>query len=208
MTKKTRKNSKSQLLAYRCLTKSQLGEIISAFQSNGNQKSEVVKRIEEERIQLDGVDQSIQIETKFVTPKYNQDAGLYINYKKNNNKVMHYSLHLCPRNVETTLGPKHFKQNLQTQGQKQARTVDVYPDPSDPNKVVFMLGDKVGENLNDPYKQEAEVVVKVLNEIWNKRPNNQQSQTKQYHPGLNTVYANMQNVLRKHNKTRRRMEKS
>jgi hypothetical protein len=206
MTKKTRKNSKSQLLAYRCLTKSQLGEIISAFQSNGNQKSEVVKRIEEERMQLGSVDQSIQIETKFVTPKYNQDAGLYINYKKNNNKVMHYSLHLCPKNVETTLGPKHFKQNLQTTQQRQARTVVVYPDPSDPNRVVFVLGEQDGANMDDSYKQEAEVVVKVLNEIWNKRPNNQQNQTKQYHPSLNTVYANMQNALRKHNKTRKRRE--
>ena len=119
---------------------------------------------------------------------------------------MHYSLHLCPKNVETTLGPKHFKQNLQTTQQRQARTVVVYPDPSDPNRVVFVLGEQDGANMDDSYKQEAEVVVKVLNEIWNKRPNNQQNQTKQYHPSLNKVYNNMQNALRKHNKTRKRRE--
>jgi hypothetical protein len=206
MTKKTRKNSRSQLLAYKCLTKSHLGEIIDAFQSNGNQKSEIVKRIENERAQIQGIDANIQIEANFVTPKHKQDAGLYINYKKNNNNVMHYSLHLCPRNVESALGPKHFKQNLQTAQQRQARTVDVYPDPSDPNRIVFVLGEQDGANMDDSYKQEAEVVVKVLNEIWNKRSNNHQSQAKQYHPSLNTVYANMQNALRKHNKTRKRRE--
>jgi transcription termination factor Rho len=203
MTKKTRKNSRSQLLAYKCLTKPQLGEIINAFQSNGNQKSEVVKKLENERAQIQGIDPSIQIETKFVTPKENQDAGLYINYKKNNNKVMHYSIHLCPKSIKNELGPKHFKQNKQTTPQTQARTIDVYPDPSDPNKVIFGLGDQVGENMNDPYKKEAEIVVKVLNEIWNNKPN-MQSQ-KQYHPNLNKVYTNMQTALQKHNaKTRRR----
>ena len=168
MTKKTRKNSRSQLLAYKCLSKSQLGEIIDAFQTKNNQKSEIVKRIENERAQIQGIDPSIQIEANFVTPKYKQDAGLYINYKKNNNKVMHYSLHLCPKEVENALGPKHFKQNERTAQQRQARTIDVYPDPSDPNKVVFVLGEQYGANMNDPYKQEAEIVVKVLNEIWNK----------------------------------------
>jgi hypothetical protein len=120
---------------------------------------------------------------------------------------MHYSIHLCPRDVESGLGPKHFKQNLRTSQQRQARTVDVYPHPTDPNKVVFVLGSKVGNNMDDPYRQEAEIVVKVLNEIWNKPPNTNQSRPKtgQYHQNLNIVYNNMQNALRKHNvKTRRR----
>ena len=86
---------------------------------------------------------------------------------------------------------------------RQARTVDVYPDPSDPNKVVFALGNQDGSNMNDPYKQEAEIVLKVLNEIWNKKPNTQSQ--KQYHQSLNKVYTNMQSALQKHNaKTRRR----
>jgi hypothetical protein len=215
MTKNTKKNTKwntrSQLLAYRCLTKTQLGEIISAFQSNGNQKSEIVKEIENERLQLEGADQSIQIETKFVTPNQNRPASLYINYIKNNKQVMHHSIHLCPENVNSKIGPTHFKQNIQTNPiiyKQKARTVDVYPDPSDTNKVVFVLGKQVGENLNDPYRQEAELVVKALNKVWNKRPNNHQSQTKQYHKNLNIVYTNMQNALRKHNKTRKRREKS
>jgi hypothetical protein len=55
MTKKTRKNSRSQLLAYKCLSKSQLGEIIDAFQTKNNQKSEIVKRIENERAQIQGI---------------------------------------------------------------------------------------------------------------------------------------------------------
>ncbi len=116
---------------------------------------------------------------------------------------MHYSLHLCPKDVENPLGPKHFKQNLQTAQQRQARTIDVYPDPSDPNKVVFVLGEQYGANMNDPYKQEAEIVVKVLNEIWNNKPNAQTP--KQYHQNLNKVYNNMQSALQKQNvKTRRR----
>jgi hypothetical protein len=206
MTKKTRKNSRSQLLAYKCLSKPQLGEIIDAFQTKNNQKSEIVKQIENERAQIQGIDPSIHIETNFVTPKFNQDAGLYINYIKDNKQVMHYSLHLCPKNVESALGPKHFKQNVQTAKQGQARTVNVYPDPSDPNKVVFVLGEQVGENMSDPYKQEANLVVKVLNKIWNKSTDTHQTQSKQYHPSLNKVYNNMQNALRKHNKTRKRRE--
>jgi hypothetical protein len=203
MTKKTRKNSRSQLLAYKCLSKPQLGEIIDAFQTKNNQKSEVVKQIENERAQIQGIDTSIQIETNFVTPKYKQDAGLYINYIKDNEQVMHYSVHLCPKDIESALGPKHFKQNLQTANQRQARTINVYPDPSDPNKVIFVLGDQDGANMNDSYKQEAEIVVKVLNEIWNNKPNAQSQ--KQYHQSLNKVYNNMQSALQKHNtKTRRR----
>jgi hypothetical protein len=65
---KTRKSSRSQLLAYKCLTKPQLGEIIEAFHSNGNQKSEVVKKIENERVQNQSIDKSIRVEIKFVTP--------------------------------------------------------------------------------------------------------------------------------------------
>lgn len=203
MTKKTRKNSRSQLLAYKCLSKPQLGEIIDAFQTKNNQKSEVVKQIENERAQIQNIDPSIRIETNFVTPKYKQDAGLYINYIKDNEQVMHYSVHLCPKDIESALGPKHFKQNLQTANQRQARTINVYPDPSDPNKVIFVLGDQDGANMNDSYKQEAEIVVKVLNEIWNNKPNAQSQ--KQYHQSLNKVYNNMQSALQKHNtKTRRR----
>lgn len=200
---KTRKSSRSQLLAYKCLTKPQLGEIIEAFHSNGNQKSEVVKKIENERVQNQSIDKSIRVETNFVTPKHNKYAGLYINYIKDNKQVMHYSIHLCPKDVENGLGPKHFKQNLQTRKYKQARTIDVYPDSSDPNKVVFVLGNQVGDNMNEPYKQEAEIVLKVLNEIWNKKPNTQSQ--KQYHQNLNKVYTNMQSALQMHTtKTRRR----
>jgi hypothetical protein len=82
MTKKTRKNSRSQLLAYKCLTKPQLGEIISAFQSHGNQKSEIVREIEKERAQNQDLDTSLRIETKVTSPNQNRPASLYINYIK------------------------------------------------------------------------------------------------------------------------------
>jgi hypothetical protein len=204
MTRKTRKNSRSQLLAYKCLTKPQLGEIISAFQSQGNQKSEIVKQIEKEREQIQDIDTSIRIETKVTPPNQNRPASLYINYIKDNEQVMHYSVHLCPKNVSSLLGPTHFRQNAKTQNHPQSRAVDVYPDPTDPNKVVFVLGEHVGRNMNDPYIQESELVLKALNKIWNTKPNAQQSQTRRYHRNLNSIYNTMQNTLREHNKTRRR----
>jgi hypothetical protein len=117
---------------------------------------------------------------------------------------MHYSVHLCPENVSSLLGPTHFRQNAKTQNRPQSRAVDVYPDPTDPNKVVFALGEYVGTNMNDPYIQESELVLKALNKIWNTKPNAQQSQSRRYHRNLNTIYNNMQNALREHNKTRRR----
>lgn len=204
MTKKTRKNSRSQLLAYKCLSKPQLGEIIDAFQTKNNQKSEIVRDIEKERVQVQGIDRNIHIETKVTPPNQNHPASLYINYIKNNEQVMHYSVHLCPEDVNSLLGPTHFKQNLKMQNGLQARSVDVYPDPTDPDKVVFVLGNKVGRSMNDPYNQESELVLKALNKIWNKKPNAQQSQTKRYHRNLNIIYNTMQSAIKEHNKTRRR----
>ncbi len=191
-------------MAYKCLTKPQLGEIISAFQSQGNQKSEIVREIEKERVQIQDLDTSMRIETKVTPPNQNHPASLYINYIKNNEQIMHYSVHLCPENVSSLLGPTHFRQNLRTQNRPQARTIDVYPHPTNSNKVVFVLGEHVGRNMNDPYIQESELVVKALNKIWNTKPNNQQSQTRRYHRNLNIIYNTMQNALKEHNKSRRR----
>jgi hypothetical protein len=89
------------------------------------------------------------INTKF-TFDTNGNHSVFINYwNKNNIKIFHASLHLCPDNFSTPNTPLHFRENnplTQQQiksGKKHTLLMEICNDPNQVNGIKFCIGQYV-----------------------------------------------------------------
>jgi hypothetical protein len=162
---------------------------------NGSQ-SHFVNRIQEKRLQDSNLEKNIQISSKVST----NSSDIYINYKKNNRQIMHFSIHMCPENISTDAGPTHAKQN--TSKDKQGISIHVYRDPNSPSGIRVELGSDFGKSMNASYREEAKIVAESLNDFFNEAAQN--ASQKPLHKNAHRIHQNIQTTLRKHNKTQRR----
>ena len=195
----TRKNNylsnvKSQLRMYDCMTPQVVSKMLYEFQ-DGTQ-SEFVDRIQEKRQQDNALDKTIEI-----TSRISSDSRhLYLNYKKDNEREMHYSIHLCPKSLSTRNGPSHMKLN----GVKKlcAIPIRVYRDNTTPSKLRIEVGTPYGQAAAQQYRSETQYIVDSLNEFFNEAVQN--TSQSPLHKNAQRVHQNIQTALRKHNKTQRR----
>jgi hypothetical protein len=195
---KTRKNHlsnvKSQLRIYDCMTPKVVSKMFHEFQNGKN--SDFVERIQEKRVQDSMIDKSIKI-----TPKISSDSKhIYLNYKKGNEKDMHYSIHLCPNILTTQNGPMHMK--LNGVDNDSGIPIHVYRDNTTPSKIRVELGTEFGQPISSYYKKETKYIVESLNDFFNEAAQN--SSQIPLHKNAQRIHQNIQTALRKYNKTQRR----
>ncbi len=187
-------NAQSQLRMYDCMSPQVVSKLLYEFQ-NGSQ-SRFVDRIQEKRQEDNTLDKTLQISARVPS----NSSHVYLNYKKDNNRVMHFSLHMCPENVSTNVGPSHAKQNGSSG--KQGVSIHVYRDPNNPSKIRVELGSEFGQSMNSTYRKEAELVAESLDDFFNEAVQNISQPP--LHTNAQRVHTNIQTALRKHNKTQRR----
>jgi hypothetical protein len=179
---------------YDCITPQVVSKLFHEFE-NGNQ-NEFVDRIQEKRQQDNALDKTIEI-----TSRISSDSRhLYLNYKKDNERELHYSIHLCPNSLSTRNGPSHMKLN----GVKQPSGIPlhVYRDNTTPSKIRIEVGTPYGQASASQYRRETQYVVDSLNDFFNEAAQNISQSP--LHKNAQRVHQNIQTALRKHNKTQRR----
>ncbi len=176
------------------MTPQVVSKLFHEFQ-NGDQ-SEFVQRIQEKRLQDSSMDKSIEI-TSRISP---DSKHLYLNYKKENKKPMHYSIHLCPETVSTKNGPAHMK--LNGISKQSGIPVHVYRDNTTPSKIRIEVGTPYGQAVSSYSKEETQYVADSLNDLFNEAAQNTSQQP--LHKNAQRIHQNIQIALKKHTKTQRR----
>ena len=193
-------NAESQLRMYDCMTPHLVSKVLDEFQ-NGEQ-CKFGERIQEKRQEDNTLDKTLQISARVPS----NSSHVYLNYKRNNSPVMHLSIHLCPENISSIVGPTHVKLNW---SKKQGGvSVHVYRDPNNPSKIRVELGSEFGQSMNPSYRKEAELVAESLDDFFNEAAQNtnqpQNQNQNPLHKNAQRIHQNIQTALRKHNKTQRR----
>ena len=163
--------------------------------NHGNQ-SELVKRIQEKRMQDSTVDNSLELSARMSS----KTSDIYINYKKDGKIIKHYSIHLCPKNVTKQNGPTHMIMN--TYNGRQGIPMHVFRDETSPSKIRIEVGTPFGQAITAVDQQEAQYVAESLNDFFNEAVQNSSQQP--LHKNAQKVYTNIQTSLKRHNKIKRR----
>lgn len=163
--------------------------------NHGNQ-SELVKRIQEKRMQDSTVDKSLELSARMSS----KASDIYINYKKDGNTIHHYSIHLCPETINKQNGPTHMIMN-KYKGRHRI-PMHVYRDETSPSKIRIEVGTPFGQAITAIDIQEAQYVAESLNEFFNEAAQNSSDQP--LHKNAQKVYTNIQTSLKRHNKIKRR----
>ena len=187
-------DTRTQLRMYRCLSPNIITKLFHDF-DNGSQ-SYFVKRIRNKRRQDNRLDKSIYISSRIS----NNSSDIYVNYMKNNMRVMHFTIHMCPNNIYTPNAPLHAKQN--SSKIKSGIILRVFQDETAPSKIRIELGSDLGQTMDELYRQETQIIVESLNEFFNEAAQNSSQQP--LHRNAQKVYNNIQTSLKRHNKIKRR----
>jgi hypothetical protein len=162
---------------------------------NGSQ-SELVKRIQEKRMQNSTIDKSLELSARMSS----KASDIYINYKKDGKPIKHYSIHLCPETINKQNGPTHMIMN--TYNGRQGIPMHVYRDETAPSKIRIEVGIPFGKKVTAIDQQEAQYVAESLNDFFNEAAQNSSEQP--LHKNAQKVYTNIQTSLKRHNKIKRR----
>jgi len=144
----------------------------------------VVQDIQNKRNQILGLDMNTIITSSVIN---NNNPSLYITYYKNNIQVFHMSFHLCPNCIDRkTNGLIHFKENKtntpknKTRNKrkfnnsrvlKTGRIINILGRSNNANIPYFKFGKNSGTNIKNQYKKEAEIILNVLNEYFDRNSN-------------------------------------
>jgi hypothetical protein len=159
-------------------------------------QSEFVKRIQEKRMQDSMVDNSLELSARMSS----NTSDIYINYKKDGNRIKHFSIHLCPETITKQNGPTHMKVNQYKKSE--GIPVHVFRDETAPSKIRIEVGTPTSTKFSEIDKQEAQYVAESLNDFFNEAAQNSSQQP--LHRNAQKVYNNIQTSLKRHNKIKRR----
>ena len=155
------KNRNTQFNVINCLSKVMLNELLVRFE-NQTIINDIIK--ERNRRKYDNIFSII--ESKVSIHSISNGPSLYINYfNKNQIQVFHVSFHLCP----TYYGSKnnsfiHFTQNKINNKSRRTIVSKICRHPDSSDSIYFCLGKTISDtNMDDNYKQEADVINDVLN---------------------------------------------
>lgn len=166
---KTRKHVNTQRLFFDYLLahKHVFNTLLQKFQTE-----EVVRDIQAKRQQLPGYDMSLQIKSSVVV---NNNPSLYLEYSKENIRLYHLSIHLCPHCFDNqTNGLLHFKSNKHpknrttrkrnhTAQQQSYLLLHVFGRAEDPTIPYFSLGITNMNASKQELRHEASIIVDVFN---------------------------------------------
>jgi hypothetical protein len=164
----------TQFTLLKCLTDDMLNPLIRKFESN-----QIIQDIYNRRKDNKDIKNNYDISTNIVMENSHKKPSLYINYYKDNIKVFHLSLHVCPTVKHIKQSILHFKQNTikhknneQNAPKRNApkRRIKITTN-GETNSIKFSLdkADKNTINISPDFLLEANVVIDVLNSYFYKK---------------------------------------